>query len=176
MYSCKYKHPILVAYKVKASTVDKNNYTRKYLSFKTDKKLPIICRSYPSDYRNTGYDRGHNAPNSSFDYNITTQKQTFLMSNVTPQARKLNRCFWSNLEEFVRYEARKHKEVEVITGSCVPTNKWIGKHKVNVPKYWFKIIYWKNIGQPIVVIMENNDSNLIQYFTTPKNLSKFCSF
>jgi len=65
-YSCKYKHPLAVAYELKGYLV-KKKISRKGLSFRPDYNLPTKCRSYSKDYSRTGYDRGHLASNASFD-------------------------------------------------------------------------------------------------------------
>jgi len=47
-YSCKYKHPLVVAYTLKDYLV-KKRMSRKGLSFRTDYQLPSKCRSYTKD-------------------------------------------------------------------------------------------------------------------------------
>jgi len=137
-YSYKEKHPLAVAYVLKKELVNKNLYSRKGLRFRPDYNLPTRYRSYSKDYSRTGFDRGHNAPNADFDYNKAIQKETFLMSNITPQKPNLNRRYWVKLEKLERFLAVKYKKVEVVTGSC----GHIGtvKNKVGIPKYWYKII------------------------------------
>ena len=119
--------------------VNKNNYSRKGLSFRPDYDLPRICRSYSKDYVHSGYDRGHNAENASLDYLRKVQKETFLMSNISPQAKWLNRKYWSKVERFSRYLAVKYGKVNVITGTCGSIGHL--KNNVNIPKWWYKIIY-----------------------------------
>ena len=92
-YSCKKKEPNFVAYALYGDLVNKNNYSRKGLSFRPDYNLPRICRSYSKDYVHSGYDRGHNAENASLDYSRKVQRETFLMSNISPQAKWLNRKY-----------------------------------------------------------------------------------
>ena len=89
-YSCKKKEPNFVTYALYSNLVNKNNYSRKHISFKPDYELPKQCRSYSKDYTHSGYDRGHKAPNAAFDYLKKIQKETFLMSNIAPQAKWLN--------------------------------------------------------------------------------------
>ena len=141
-YSCKWKTPKLVVYKVDGNLIDKHNYSRKHLRFRPDYELPAKCRSYSKDYSRTGYDRGHNAPNAAFNYNRSIQKQTFLMSNIAPQKPQLNRRLWAKIERFVRIEARKYKYVRVVTGVCGSLGHI--KHNVNIPKWWYKIIFLPN--------------------------------
>jgi len=137
-YSCSRKEPVFVAYSLKGNLVNKNLYKRD-LTFRPDYNLPRGCRSYPSDYTHSGYDRGHNAPNADFDFDRKAQKETFLMSNISPQAKWLNRKYWAKLEKLERFLAVKYGKDEVITGSFGFKGRL--KHGVVIPKYWFKIIF-----------------------------------
>jgi len=154
-YSCTDKHPLAVVYDLYGDLVDKNSYSREDLRFRPDYNLPRKCRSYPSDYSRSGFDRGHNAPNAAFDYNRTVQKETFLMSNISPQAKWLNRKYWAKVERFVRYLAVKYKKVEVITGSCKAFKFTLGKHHIGVPMWWYKIIHIPKINKTIAFLVPN---------------------
>ena len=129
----------MVVYKVDGILIGSKNLSRKHLRFRPDYQLPAKCRSYPKDYSKTGFDRGHLVPNAVFDYDRKVQKETFLMSNIAPQKPKLNRKLWNKIEKFVRLQARKYKDIRVITGVC-GSNGHI-KNGVNIPKYWYKIIF-----------------------------------
>jgi endonuclease G len=94
-YSCKLKNPLAVVYKVDGSLIDAKNLSRKSLRFRPDYELPRKCRAYPKDIYGSGYDNGHIAHNAIFDYNRAIQKETFLMSNIAPQARWFNRKLWA---------------------------------------------------------------------------------
>ena len=56
------------------------------------------------DYTSSGYDRGHLAPNAAMlnQYGHIAQLETYLMSNIIPQHRDLNRGIWQQLESKVR--------------------------------------------------------------------------
>ena len=141
-YSCEWKTPKMVVYEVNGNLIDKYNFSRKHLRFRSDYNLPAKCRSYPKDYSGTGKDKGHLPPNAVFDYNRAIQKETFLMSAIAPQVPKLNRYLWAKIERFVRIEARKYGKVRVITGVCGSLGHI--KHNVNIPKWWYKIIFLPN--------------------------------
>ena len=138
-YSCQRKEPDFVTYTLYGNLVNKNNYSRKHITFKPDYELPKRCRSYSKDYVHSGYDRGHNAENASLDYSKKVQKETFLMSNIAPQAKWLNRKYWAKVERFSRFLAVKYGKVNVITGNCGSIGHL--KNNVNIPKWWYKIIY-----------------------------------
>ncbi len=139
-YSCKWKTPIMSVYAINGKAISSNtHYSRKGLNFTPDYNLPNKCRSYRKDYSKTGFDRGHLCPNAVFNYSRRLQKQTFKLSNIAPQKPQLNRRLWAKIERFARFQARKHGHVNVITGVCGSLG-YI-KHNVNIPAYWYKIIF-----------------------------------
>ena len=177
-YSCKYKHPLVVAYILTGNLV-KKKISRKGLSFRPDYNLPTKCRSYPKDFAGTGKDKGHLPPNAAFDYDRKVQKETFLMSAIAPQAPKLNRYYWVKVERFARYLAVKYKQVEVVTGVC--GNKGYIKHKDGIPAWWYKIIYVLKTNSYVAFLAPNTNTGmskvkLKKYRTTLEDIKKVCNF
>jgi len=176
-YSCKWKTPKIIAYKLDRDLIDKYNLSRKHLRFRPDYNLPSKCRSYPRDYSKTGFDRGHLAPNGVFDYNRAIQKETFLMSNIAPQKPQLNRKLWAKIERFVRIQARKYKDIRVITGVCGSLG--LIKNNVNIPKWWYKIIFRPD-GKIISFLVPNNNrvgkDKAKEYVSSIKEIEEVCNF
>lgn len=48
----------------------------------------------PTDFFNTGHDRGHIAPRQAFSWHICGTYQTFSMANMSPQRAFLNQDLW----------------------------------------------------------------------------------
>jgi len=177
-YSCKYKHPLAVAYELKGDLV-KKKISRKGLRFRPDYDLPTKCRSYSKDYSRTGFDRGHLASNASFDYNRKIQKETFFMSNIAPQKPQLNRRYWAKVERFTRYLAVKYKQVEVVTGVC--GNKGYIRNKIGIPAWWYKVIYVPKTNSYVAFLAPNTNTRmskakLKKYRTTLEKIKKVCNF
>jgi endonuclease G len=181
-YSYKWKTPKVVAYKVYGNLIDKYNYPRKYCRFKSDNNIPKKYRAYPKDLSHTGLDKGHLAHNAIFDYDRKVQKETFLMSNVAPQAPKLNRILWRKIERFEEIEAKKYKQIEVVTGVCGSKgNLGRKRHNVNIPAYWYKIIYVPVTNNYIAFLAPNTNAGmkkarLKEYRTTLEDIKKICKF
>ena len=118
---------------------------RKYEQFKPD---PMVAggTALPSDYTRSGYDRGHLAPAGDFKFSQRMMKETFFMSNITPQTPDFNRGIWKELEEQVRAWAIRDNGLYVITGSVLkPGLPTIGKTtEVSVPEKFYKVILYCN--------------------------------
>jgi endonuclease G len=116
--------------------------------FRPDPELAIGSRAELEDYRNSGYDRGHNAPAADFKRSREAMSLTFLLSNMSPQTPRLNRGIWENLEEQVREMVREKGNGWIITGNIfmaadselTKPKEFIGANKVAVPTHCFKVI------------------------------------
>jgi endonuclease G len=116
--------------------------------FRPDPELPAGSRAELEDYRNSGYDRGHNAPAGDFTRSREAMSTTFLLSNMCPQTPRLNRGIWDNLEEQVRTAVSEKGEGWIITGNVFMTpdshftrpTEYIGLDSVAVPTHCFKAI------------------------------------
>ncbi len=91
--------------------------------FEVDRRT--IARVESESYTNSGYDRGHLAPNYAIAtrYGDAAQRETFLMSNVMPQKHGLNAGLWKQLElrAASSYPAR-FGEVWVLCGPVLDQN------------------------------------------------------
>jgi endonuclease G len=98
--------------------------------------------STPDDYRNSGYDRGHLVPAADMAYDPEAQEETFLMSNISPQARNFNKGIWRELEELTRNWAKKFEQLYVVTGPVLSETPkgYIGENEVAVPTAYFKVL------------------------------------
>lgn len=137
-------------------------------SFIADPDLPTDHRAYPSDYENTGYDKGHLTAFKDVGSNPIAAKETFYMSNMIPQSPGNNQNGWRLLEEYVRELSVTAGDLYVITGPVymsVPLET-IGKSKVAVPDAIYKIVVSKT-KKFILVIMAPNVP------ITKKDLNKY---
>ncbi|WP_088125022.1 DNA/RNA non-specific endonuclease [Roseivirga misakiensis] len=142
-YTLRYSEPheqaIWVAYKLSADSLKQEKFERKN-DFRKDPRVRTGSATL-SDYKGSGYDRGHLAPAADFSYDEFALSQSFYMSNMSPQVPGFNRGIWKNLEEQVRNWASEHTELYVITGPVLNNNlKSIGKEEVSIPEYYYKVI------------------------------------
>jgi endonuclease G len=146
-YSDNLANPLWVAYHVRdlahlptpAARPDK---------FETDRRT--AARVAPEDYANSGYDRGHMAPNYAIAtrYGAAAQRETFLMANITPQRHALNAGLWKELEQKIAtsYPAR-YAEVWVITGPVFGAAPKKIRGGVAVPEAFFLIVIDESEGK-----------------------------
>jgi endonuclease G len=157
IYDTDCKIPILVFEHLTASRIDGVEPRSK--TFRPDPSLYPEHSASLSDYRNSGYDRGHMVPAGDMQEDSVSMLQTFYLSNVIPQAPQMNRGLWSSLEEFIRenVEARGELPTYVITGAHVGDRSRRIGDGVCVPTDLYKIITTEEIIERVVYLVPNRD-------------------
>lgn len=114
-----------------------------------------------NDYAASGYDRGHLAPAADMGWSEITIAESFYYSNMSPQEPSFNRGIWKKTEELVRDWAVENNSIYIVTGPVLTKGlKTIGKNKVSVPKFYYKVIldYSDPSVKGIGFIMPNTSS------------------
>ena len=108
--------------------------------FRPDPDLPNGCYAVrPTDYRGSGYDRGHFTPSGDRTRTETDNSATFFMSNMIPQSPSNNREVWRELEEYSRDLVNGGQELYIVAGG-EGNQEAIADGQVTVPKYTWKVI------------------------------------
>lgn len=110
--------------------------------FETDWRS--INRVSHDSYTQSGYDRGHMAPNYAMShlYGKEGQADSFLMTNITPQKPKLNQQLWQRLEELeIKHFAKTFGKVWVVTGPVFSgtVERLASDWAVEIPDAFYKI-------------------------------------
>ena len=139
---------------------------RKGLQFKEDQDLPEIARSTIRDYLGCGYDRGHLCPAMDSKINEKALSETFLLSNISPQAPNLNRGVWKTLEASIRELASRGNTVHVYTlplylpstenGKRFVRYQVIGESNVAVPTHFAKVAIIEGELTPLAYLIPNH--------------------
>ncbi len=138
-----------------------------------------------SDYKASGYDRGHLAPAADMEWSEESVSESFYMSNMTPQAPAFNRGMWQQLESQVRKWAQIFGRIMVVTGPVLEKTSAeypsIGQNRVAVPEYFFKsILARESDGSWIAIsfIMPNAkcDGTIWDYMVTTDEVENRCGF
>lgn len=114
------------------------------------------------DYSNSGYDRGHMTPAADMKWDAEAMEQSFFMTNICPQNRRLNSGGWSRLEKKVRSWACRDSSLIVATGPIFTTHSQgsIGKEvSIPVPDAFFKVVYAPRQMRAIAFIYPNDDNS-----------------
>lgn len=152
-YDGQTKNPIWVYERLSRESLEGPNNRKE--AFRPDPDLPSHVCSCLTDYRGSGFDRGHLAAAANHKSSDRALDETFYLSNISPQVSKgFNRSggLWYELEAHVREVVRKEGRAHVISGplylpqklsdgSRGVSYKVLGKNSVAVPTHFFKILY-----------------------------------
>ena len=131
-------------------------------SFHEENNVATEHRATLSDYRGSGYDRGHMAPNGDMN-NTAAQYDSFSLANMVPQAPKNNQEVWRKLEEAVRaIVTKQHRDAYIVTGPVFEGKrlKTIGQGVI-VPTAVYKAVYLPKQGISGAYYAPNNDSQQV---------------
>lgn len=148
-----------VAYELKKDYIKNNNYKRPF--FIEDNKVNTGSADW-RNYKNSNYDKGHLCPAGDMEFTLDAYNETFFTSNISPQVRNFNNGVWNRLEQKVRYWAVKYDGIYVITGGVLESSLMaIGKEKVSVPKFFYKILLDNSGGnlKMIGFLIPNSESD-----------------
>ncbi len=173
-YNEKYEQAEWLAYRLTAN--DLAGKTKRKNSFKYDTAVKTWSAT-PEDYRKSGYDRGHLAPAADMKRSKKAMRESFLMSNISPQDPNFNKGIWKKLEEQVRDWVGKNGELYIVTAGILQGKmKTIGKNRVAVPNYFYKALldYKKPELKAIAFVIQNKSSKepLYRYAVSIDSLEK----
>jgi len=158
-YSENHEQAEWVAYELAKSDLSKNEFERPY--FIEDKKVKTKSADW-RNYKNSGYDRGHQCPAGDRRMSFEAYNETFLTSNISPQNHDFNAGIWNRLEQKIRFWAEKYDGVYVVTGGVLKGNmKTIGEENVSVPNEFYKIVVDVSVGnyKAVAFLIPNKPSS-----------------
>ncbi|MEO1381670.1 MAG: DNA/RNA non-specific endonuclease [Bacteroidota bacterium] len=164
-----------VAYELRAEDLQTFAFERPS-SFKVDPKV-TSGSAHPSDYLKSGYDRGHLAPAADMSFDEDALKQSFYMSNISPQQPGFNRGIWKELEMQVRDWCKQSQNLYVVTGPVLTlrAQRRLGKEKaLAAPSRYYKILLDLNdvSSKAAAFLLPNkkSDERLSDYMVTIDSL------
>ena len=155
-YSPQDKKPIYTVEKLNREQLSAP-HPRRSNQFYEEARLPFSERALLSDYRGSGFDRGHNAPAGDMS-NERSMAQSFSLANMMPQARQNNQGIWAkNVEEPTRaYVKRAAGDIYVFTGS-IGNRGSIGRSHITIPSHLYKLVYDSNKNLAWAYWIENTN-------------------
>ena len=168
--------------------------------FDTDAELPKGFRHIAhKDYTGGGFDRGHMCPHSDRAADTEMSYATFVMTNVIPQAPKVNQKTWAALEIYLRGQVKRGHHVHIIAGPAGQGGRGtngpadaIDGGKVVVPAQCWKVALILPVGEGddvskitaetrvIAVIMPNDEEKIdlhwAKYRTSVSEVEKLTGY
>lgn len=124
--------------------------------------LPTAERVVPGDYVGTGYDRGHATPYANMN-NAKQRYDSFVMTNIFPQAPKNNQGVWRMLEEKVRMDLNQtDQSAYIITGVIFNGQVIKSIHGILVPTHIYKVVYIPSTNTAQAYLSENRNDAKVQ--------------
>lgn len=170
VYSDQYRTSLVSGQHLTKSDVDGAETIKRDGKFYSD---PIVHSPSSNLYTGTKMDRGHLVPAGSMP-TIESEDETFDTSNVAPQARKLNRIKWRELESKVNKMAVTYDDLYVLTS---PLFIGVNIQKTNtglpIPTQFSKVIYIPSTGECKAYVADNNNDADIIEMSVPEFNSKY---
>ena len=165
-YDARWHHPRWVAFRFDTET--RPTRVKRSGKFTFDPLLAPSERLTGNAYQGTGYDRGHLVASSDRTYSLEANKQTFYMSNMTPQVKEFNQKYWVALERLVQDLGRNNSFADtlyIVKGGAINDPKDFSKvltlegKKVPVPRHNFMALLKVKNGKysSIGFWLENKD-------------------
>jgi len=150
-------------------------------AFAPDPDLPPGHRAELADYKgHVGFDRGHFAPNSDFEWDADVERQSYYLSNMSPQVSHLNQWEWEQLEADTRAWTLSHTTLIVMDGPIwMGTPTTIGLDHVAVPAAYWKVIVDPTTSEAFAFIMKNEPTpkaDISPYLVTIAEVEKEAGF
>jgi endonuclease G len=126
-------------------------------SFAPDPDLLQGHRAELADYKgHPGFDRGHFAPNADFAWDADVERQSFYLSNMSPQASHLNQWEWEQLEAATRAWTLQHPTLIVMDGPIwTGPAETIGPDHVAIPAAYWKVVVDAATHEAAAFVMKN---------------------
>jgi endonuclease G len=170
------KIPVWVAYTMQPATAI--SCLPRDDAFAPDQDIPKGLRAELVDYQKSGYDQGHLAPNADMSFSAQAAKESFLLSNMSPQLPGVNRGIWKQLESSVRAWSFNQKHPVTVYAGDIWTikSKTIGPDKVVVPDFLWKVVIDQTTNKSLAFIFPHveglNATNLAPFQTTVADVEK----
>lgn len=125
-------------------------------AFHADTELPASFNPITSsDYRQSGFDRGHMCPSADRTDNAQDNDAVFTMANIIPQTPDNNQGVWEHLEAYCRDLAKQGNELLIISGPVGFKGEHLAHGKPLIPAHTWKI----------VVVVSNGSGSVLSRIT-----------
>jgi len=134
------RDPVYSAEHLTPENLTKADRTARLDAFHADARLPHGIRAEMSDYAGSAFDRGHLAPAHDMP-TPASMRESFVLSNMAPQAPEANRGEWAKVEEFTRRLVILGKGAFVVTALQFDARPKLLSERVAIPAAYLKAVY-----------------------------------
>jgi endonuclease G len=147
-YDAIHKGPHITEYALTKERIESKSVRRPHAIFRQDRdggRLQELLNEngyelpHHGDYYDSGYDRGHMAPNADFNDTRENALLTFFIANIWPQKPAVNRVTWLRTEEETRRLAVEYLIIKVI----IIVDEFNGEtvEDIHVPLFFKRKVY-----------------------------------
>lgn len=149
------KNPVWVS-EVLIGSQQKETFVKRVDNFAPHPNMPKQVQSSLSDYRGSGFDRGHMAPAADM-LTPFAMEESFYLTNMVPQVGpNMNRTIWADLEGVVRKWSENRGLIQVFTGPIYNGQLYtMGRSEVWVPDALYKVVLDLKTYETISFIIPN---------------------
>lgn len=155
-------NPLWVSYYVNKDYLNGKKYLRNR-KFAPDPTLDIKHSAVDSDFRNSGFDRGHLARQSDMKgRSPLCETQSLYFTNISPQKPNFNRKTWNNLEMAVDDLTEHFGQSWIITGPYFDNEREFINRRIEIPDGFYKIVvlYTEKGFYPLAFLVDMDDTAL----------------
>lgn len=155
-------NPIWVSYYINKDFLNGKKYLRNR-KFAPDPSLNIKHSAVDSDFRNSGFDRGHLARQSNMKgRSPLCETQSLYFTNISPQKPNFNRKTWNNLEMAVDDLTEHYGQSWIITGPYFDKEREFINRRVEIPDGFYKIVVLNTEKglYPLAFLLDMDDNAL----------------
>jgi len=140
-YDTNLKASKAVVYTLSGDLVNELNIQKRPF-FYEEPTLASTQRASYSDYTNSGYDRGHLAPDAAFDWSQESLDSTYSLANIIPQIPNVNQQLWVDVEKYARSKAVELGQLTIMNVVKYSSNpNRIGSNNIAVSTGYYKMLY-----------------------------------
>jgi endonuclease G len=163
-YDAVHKGPHIIEYQLTKERLESPSVQRPSASFSRNRDGGVLQAlllehgfSLPrhGDYTNSGYDRGHMAPNADFNDTRENALMTFFIANIWPQTPQVNRVTWLETENKTRSLAREYHVVYVMI--IVDEFSPLTVNEIQVPYNFKRYVYETDTNELLYEVIINQD-------------------
>lgn len=161
-YNPEHRLPNWVAYQLSSAHLKKGVAHRRDKFFQDPQLIAQhVSSPRPDDFDGRRFDRGHMAPSEDFIWSQDANNETFVMSNMAPQTRKLNRGAWKVLESKVRKWACTEELLYVVSGPILNSQLAKMNTEISIPEKFFKVVLDQTPPKKAIAFIYSQDDGKV---------------